>query len=436
MALLNETNVDLTVTNVDVVDSGLYTVIAYNDGGGTISSNILLIVSNDPPLAADDSLTATQNTALTIAGSVLTGNDPGDPEMDPLSIAAVYYPHTIATNFDSGYLAASSVYGVARTNGGSLLLTDNSNSISGSLVLNEVTPGARVIAFTANFNLRIANGTAQPADGFSFNFGNDLPTGNANATNSNNGPSAAENSATATGFAFCVDSYQFAPLNVGGPFGTPTPVGQVAQANTSGMKIVYNGIILAGVQIPWPWNDPTFIPVSVTVTVDGQVTVLVNNTNVFGTRTIPWVPTPGRFGFYARTGGQNQSHTIDDLDISFLADDTERGGRVSITDGNVTYLPPTNACGADSFYYLLSDGQLGGTNAALVTVNIVATNGPTITTCVANQNVAVNAGCTATLPDLRGQLVVSDCDTVTITQDPDTGDTVDTRSAGRCHVHC
>jgi hypothetical protein len=97
---------------------------------------------------------------------------------------------------------------------------------------------------------------------------------------------------------------------------------------------------------------------------------------------------------------------------------------VSLSGGNVTYTPPANACGSDTFYYLASDGQLGGTNVGTVNVTILATNAPLIVTCATNQTVSVGGSCTATLADLRSQLVVVDCDGTTITQNPAPGSSI------------
>ena len=108
----------------------------------------------------------------------------------------------------------------------------------------------------------------------------------------------------------CVDNYRFLPYPQGG------------LANTSGLKIRYGGLDVIGVRIP-AWNSPRFVPVSIQVAGDGQCTVLIDGTNVFGTITLPnYTPTTGRFGFYGRCGGEFQSHTIDDLAVTVMTLDT------------------------------------------------------------------------------------------------------------------
>ncbi len=417
LALPDATNANFTIADTGVADSGTYSASAFTDGGGQISSNIYLVVTNSILITTNDSLTATQNMSYTFPTTLLLAND-FDPEGDPLNILAVFSPKTIATNFDAGNLSSISVFGAAhRTNGvgaagvtsGALAINDAINNAVGSAIISPITVGARVLAFTANFKLRIADSTTpgEPADGFSFNFAADLP-------NDGSAPLAAEQG-VGTGFSICMDNYRFAPLAVGAAASAPGG----GTANTSGIKIQYGGIILAGFQTPL-WNNTAFIPVSVTIDISGNLTVLIDGTNAF-TRTLPWVPTAGRFGFYGRCGGANEAHWIDDLDIRVIEEDSARGGLVSLSGGNITYSPPTNACGTDSFYYLATDGQLGGTNVGLVTVNILTTNGPAITTCVPNQNFGVGPSCVGSLPDLRSQLVVADCGDVTITQDPAPG---------------
>ncbi len=412
VAVTGATNASLTLPNTAVSQSGTYTCVAFTDGGGQVSSNVVLTVTNRLPTVANDSLTATQGIVRTISFASLTAND-SDPELDPLSVLAVFHPHTASTNFALGSLTGASLAGSAHaTNafGGALVLNDAVSGVSGAAVLGEISPGARVLAFTANFNLRVSAGTAEPGDGFSFNFANDLPLGpGANPTNANTGPFTAENGVTATGLSFCLDNYRFAPFPTGGA------------ANTSGLKVRYKNIEIAAVPIP-TWNSTAFIPVSVAVTLDGQLTVLVNGTNVFGTRQISWTPAPGRFGFYARTSSATEGHAIDDLNISWLTEDSLKGGYVTITNGQVAFTSPLVACGLDTFYYLASDGQSGGTNLGTVTVNVIGTNPPVLVSCVTNQTFPVGVGCSpVTLPDLRTQLVVTDCGPLNIGQTPAPG---------------
>lgn len=228
---------------------------------------------------------------------------------DPMLLPLVPQVDLVWTNFNAGNLSGATNYGFAHwTNGGgalgvssgALALTDAYTSQAGSVVINEITPGVPVLAFAVNFKLRIADGSPEPADGFGFNFGNDLP----NAASGARG--CEEGGPTITGLGISVDNFRFAPYPSGGV------------ANTAGMKIRYNNTDIAGVQFPAPWNSPNFVSVSIALTTNGILSVYVDGTNVFGNLALNWVPIAGRFGFFARTGGAIESHWIDDLAIGTM----------------------------------------------------------------------------------------------------------------------
>jgi hypothetical protein len=333
-----------------------------------------------------------------------TGGELQSHTIDDLAITTVLTMDTARQS--------DTLFGHAYVGGGILHVTDNLNGQAGSYILKDLTAGVPATAFTATFNLRIGNGTGEPADGFSFNFASDLPIG---AT----GPRPAEDG-MGTGFSFCVDNYRFAPYPTGG------------FTNTSGMKIRYGNVDIAGVQMPAAWNSVASVPVSISVAADGALTVLVDGTNVFGAITLPWTPTAGRFGFYARTGGQNETHWVDNLAInvqtagspvSFTEDFSLSGapyGTVVLNGSDITYAPAYNVCGSDAFYYLISDGQQGGFSVGTVNVFIDETipAPPVIVICPTNRTYA----CTGPLPDLRGEVVaVDNCCCISVVQNPAPG---------------
>jgi hypothetical protein len=219
----------LTLDDVNAGQSGAYTVWVGNDGGASISSPVVLSVNNSAPVATTDTLSTPQDVALNTPVADLLANDT-DANGDTVSILAVsgLYPASFVSDFNSGLPVGSVVLGTAtaETSGGAggsgyLRLNPSVASQTGSYILDDLTPRRRVTAFTASFKLRISEGSDQPADGFSFNFAQDLPIA---ATT----PAAAENGG-GSGLSFCVDNYQFAPYPVGGT------------ANTSGLKLRYGG---------------------------------------------------------------------------------------------------------------------------------------------------------------------------------------------------
>jgi hypothetical protein len=414
----------LNLPDLSGTDTGVYSVRVGNDGGQVDSDLASLIVSNAMIVVTNDSLSVTQGTVATISAATLTGND-FDPESQTLSVVGVsgLYPASFSTDFNSGLPAGTLLFPGALGGGiidsvggvgdsGVLKLTMADNDDSGAFIVNDLNSGRSVTAYSANFMLRMGNGSAEPADGFSFNFGPNLQNA-AGATLGENG--------VGTNFTFAVDNYRFLPVNLGGPIGTPTPVGQTAQANTSGMKLQYGGIIIAAVPLSGAWNSPRFVPVSITVMATGEATVLVDGTNVFGTVVLPgYTPRPGRFGLYARNGGQNIAQWVDNLSISTVTT-LETGNlpaTVTLAGSVITYTPPNDACGTDTFYYLVSD-NLGDTKVGQVDITLVETNPPVIVTCVPDQTVVGYTNAQVALPDLRSQLTATDaCGPVTITQSP------------------
>jgi hypothetical protein len=352
------TSATLNIADASVADAGIYTLRVGNDGGVTTSAPCVVVVNNDPPVVAGETNTIPQNGVLNIPVGDLVLNDT-DPEGDPLGIYAVsgMPPASFSANFNDGLVpVGSAAYGAAGggyvaadggvANSGVLKLTDTVNSQAGSLILDELNPGKRVAGFIASFKLRIVTGTAEGADGFSFNFANDLSLA---ATSEK----AAENG-SGSGISFCVDSYRFAPLAIGAAANAPGG----GTANTSGLKINFNNIIIAGVQTPI-WNADRYVPVTIMLAPGGYLTVTVDGTNVFGTVILPgYVNKPGRFGLYARTGGANQSHWLDDLSVTQITVDTARDYALGGARYGTTYITPDQGV-SDSGCLHLTDAVNG-----------------------------------------------------------------------------
>jgi uncharacterized repeat protein (TIGR01451 family) len=415
VVILGANGATLNLSGLIAADSGVYAVRVGNDGGATLSSSVTLTVSNALPVVVGESLTTTQNVPALVTVGTLLSND-SDPDGAPLAIVGVngVCSSLVRASFDRGLPGNGDIYGSALMdsvggvgNTGVLKLTAALGNQQGAIIFEELSPGAPVAAFSASFNLRIGNASAEPADGFSFNFAGDLPITNPFVTA---WPRNAEDG-EGTGLSFCIDNYRFAPYPGGGT------------ANTSGMKIRYNGVDVAGIQLA-TWNRADYVPVSITLALNGALTVMVDGTNVFPGLVIPYVPATGRFGIYARTGGQFQTHWMDDLNIT-VVNRTPRGGLVSLDEGTgvVTYTPGTDTCGPDSFAYIVSDGQEGGAACGSVAVQVEETTPtpPVIVTCVTNRTLGVTANCQLAIPDLTGELVATDNCSFTVTQVPAPG---------------
>lgn len=67
----------------------------------------------------------------------------------------------------------------------------------------------------------------------------------------------------------------------------------------------------------------------------------------------------------------------DPLSVSAVAATSTQGGTVSLAAGSITYIPPTNYVGTDSFTYTISDGR-GGFASGTVQVTVSDSNQPSL----------------------------------------------------------
>jgi hypothetical protein len=233
----------LEIANAAVADSGVYTVLVGNEGGQVYSEPVTVVVNNQLPVAQNDTVTGAFGQQVIIPASQIIGNDT-DPESDPLTIVSVsgVYPETFAADFESGLPTNAHLYGVAAVDtfggindSGCLKLTPATGSQSGSFVIDELTPGKIVSGFTATFKIRIGDGTAEPADGVSFNFASDIPDAATGSTSAEEG--------IGNGLSICIDNYKF-----------------TGAANTAGMKVKWQQTNIIAQQQTTVWSSPNYVP--------------------------------------------------------------------------------------------------------------------------------------------------------------------------------
>ncbi len=170
---------------------------------------------------------------------------------------------------------------------GYLAVTDAVNGQAGLLVVENYAGDASQGAMTATFDVNFATGTDTPADGFSFNWGADVPTTLTGTAEEGVG----------TGLSVTFDVYG-------------------ADAPAIGIK--YNGAFVIDLIVPASIRPADWAAVGIKVSNNGQVDVMLDN-HIYhhGVQLPGWAGLAnGRFSFFARTGGLNQNHWVDNLRIS------------------------------------------------------------------------------------------------------------------------
>lgn len=181
---------------------------------------------------------------------------------------------------------------------GVLQLTENINYQGGAVIIPDQHAGAPVYGVAARFHVRIGGGTEVPADGMSFNFAADLPESTTGMLEEGVG----------SGLRVCFDIYDNTDGN---------PNNGVGEAPAITLKW---GETVVG-EVKTALSDITtgdgFADVLVRVTSDGLLDVAWNGKVLMYRAPVPGFGSiaGGRFGFYARTGGLNANHWVDNLRI-------------------------------------------------------------------------------------------------------------------------
>ncbi len=274
-------------------------------------------------------------------------------------------------NFDDGLVpAGTAVYsgaggGYISLNGGVgdsgvLHITDAANGESGAFVISNLYNGAQVSAIAASWDVRLGGGSGNPADGYSFNFANNLPQG----------VSGGENGA-GSGLSVSFDIYGSLTDN------PPAP----------NVNIRYKGNLVASTQIPKPQLETgsDFRTVLLRVDSDGKLYLAYGERVLYNGLQLPSYSftSAGQFGFYGRTGGENENQWIDNVQIKA----TQSGGPLTISTqpADTTVLAGNTA----AFSVLVSDpngatyqwskngGNIGGATASTYTTppTVVGDNG-------------------------------------------------------------
>jgi len=224
---------------------------------------------------------------------------------------------TLSLNFDNGAVPANTAVSgsanVAATGGvngsGMLVLTVNQNSLAGGFIIQPLLSGAEASGLWASFDLHISEGSGTPADGFSFNFAPDVNT-------SGSGPEP-----SVAGLSVVFDTYN----NGGG--------------EAPAIEVRWKGTIISSTKVPWSDIDtgPGFRTVLVRVTPAGVLDFAYGDRVLARNLQIPNYSfiTAGKFGFFANTGGENESHWVDNINIQATKSSAPLGIAVQPADTTV-----------------------------------------------------------------------------------------------------
>lgn len=267
-----------------------------------------------------------------------------------LCTASALYAGTFQADFNNAQVpAGSAVWGsavVEATGGvgdsGVLKLTKSVNDQQGSLVIEDFDAGATVYGFQATMKARIGGGSPTPADGWSFNFGPDLP----------DGPITEEGAGT--GLSVVFDTYD------NGSAEAPAIDVKVGGAVVISTKVPIGDLI----------TGSTFGSVTIRLNANGSLDLDYNGKVIYTNYFLPnYTPLAGaRFAFGAKTGGLNENAFIDDLAITTYLQPQVGIARqpqdVTVLEGRAATFSAGLINAADATLQWLRDGTpISGANA-------------------------------------------------------------------------
>ncbi len=252
-----------------------------------------------PVSAADDG--SKYSVAATGPGGTITSREALVTIIAPITISNP----KISFNFDDGTVPdGAEINGTAAIGtDGVLHLTDAVNGQGGSIIIPDFDNGSAVNAFTAHFLWLEGGGTAPPADGFSFVWVNDLPSGTIFGEDG-----------SGTGLVVSFDIYDN---------GNETPP-------APSIDVRYNGVAVSTLHLTYQEMETgdTFGDVFIRVESDGTFDLQYNGRVIFNNVQLPGytAKTNASFAIGARTGGLNENQWVDNLEIATTTGGTTPGG--------------------------------------------------------------------------------------------------------------
>jgi len=303
----------------------------------------------------------------------------------------------------TAWIPSGGVGSATNANDGYLQITAAQNSQRGAIIFNDFDGGQVVQAFTFECDVRIGNGTINPpADGFSINYvrANDPVLTTADPSQDNvwaTGPNCEGNlpeEGATTGIGIGFDAW-----DSGAPASGPPYCNEADQSigpDVAAISVRVDGTLVT--QFPTPTRngacgDPTSLQtgplntgapgdpsglcwahVKVILDTNAVLNVFWKNTLILSNYQTTYFPSPGRLAFVGRTGGDNENHHVDNIQITTIP------AAIALV-GGVTGFP-------DGFAVALGDSGASVVNPASVTTSL---NGVPVTPTVTKNGATTTA---------------------------------------------
>ncbi len=351
---------DITYTpaaNFNGADSFTYTVADNGSPAGTTTGtvNVTVTAVNDAPVAAADSKTTAEDTALTFPASGLTANDSPGPANESTQTLAV-----------TGVSSTSAAGGTVALVEGNITYTPAANfngADSFTYTVADNGSPAGTTTGTVNVTVTAVNDAPVAAADSKTTAEDTALTFPASGLTANDSPGPAnESTQTLTVTGVSSASAQGGTVALVGGNITYTPAANFNGADSFTYTVADNGS---------PAGTTTGT-VNVTVTAVNDAPVAGADSKTTAEDTALTFPASG---LTANDSPGPANESTQTLTVTGVSSTSAAGGTVALVEGDITYTPAANFNGADSFTYTVADnGSPVGTTTGTVNVTVTAVN--------------------------------------------------------------